>query len=161
MAAGELVIVNTSPLIAFQRAGLLPLLTKLPFDLRTTADVIAELAAGQEHDLPLIEIDLPLIELKSIVHPSLAAELHPGEASVIQAAMENEGAMVWIDERRGRFKADALGLPVVGTLGVLARAKSRGLIGALRPIVETMISNGIWMRPVLVETFLEAHGEQP
>ena len=73
--------------------------------------------------------------------------------------MENEGAMVWIDERRGRFKAEALGLPLVGTLGVLARAKSSGLVAALRPIVETMISNGIWMRPALVESFLEAHGE--
>jgi predicted nucleic acid-binding protein len=51
-----------------------------------------------------------------------------GEAEAIVLAIEL-GTMLLIDEIDGRTAAAAAGVPFVGVLGVLARAKRDGLIG--------------------------------
>jgi predicted nucleic acid-binding protein len=139
--------------------GILELIPRLPFDIRTTEFVLAELAAGIDIGRPVFDPGVSLIGLKSLIHPSLAVELQSGEASVIQAGMENPGAMVWIDERLGRFKTEALELPLIGTLGMLARAKTEGLLESLREPLSKMIQGGVWLRPQLVEKFLKTQGE--
>lgn len=121
--------------------------------------MLAELAAGMDIGRPAFDPGVALIGLKSLIHPSLAVELQSGEASVIQAGMENPGAMVWIDERLGRFKTEALELPLIGTLGMLARAKTEGLLESLREPLSKMIQGGVWLRPQLVEKFLKPQGE--
>lgn len=54
--------------------------------------------------------------------------LDPGEtAAILLAESLGAGALV-IDERRGRAVATARGLAVIGTLGVLAGARSAGAL---------------------------------
>jgi predicted nucleic acid-binding protein len=43
-----------------------------------------------------------------------------------------------MDELRGRAAARSLGLPVMGTLGVLLEAKRRGLIPAIKPELDRL-----------------------
>lgn len=85
--------------------------------------------------------------------------LDAGEAAVIQLALERRVARVCIDEQKGRRAAQAVGLAVTGTLGLLGRAKQLGLISALRPWVEKAIQEGIRYDPELVRRVLEAAGE--
>jgi predicted nucleic acid-binding protein len=55
--------------------------------------------------------------------------LDPGEASAITLAWQNrETSLLILDERRGRKVADALGLRMTGTAGLLADAAVAGLI---------------------------------
>lgn len=82
-----------------------------------------------------------------------------GEAAVIQLALELQVEWVCIDERKGRRAALAVGLSVVGALGLLARAKTLGLVPAVRPIIERMVGRGLWYDPALVARVLEAVGE--
>lgn len=67
--------------------------------------------------------------------------------------------MVLLDERAARDVAKKLALPVRGTLGLLAEAKRRGLISAVRPAVEGMLGNGIHLAPELVRAVLAGAGE--
>jgi predicted nucleic acid-binding protein len=156
----ESIVINTGPLLALSRGQMLKLLESLPFQFQTTSYVLAELEAGLEAGNQSIpQENLRLVQLKTPIHASLASELHAGEASVIQAAMENSVSWVCIDELAGRFKATALGLNVVGTLGLLGRAKMAGLLDKLGPIIEQMTAGGYWFSEPLVRDFLKAFGE--
>jgi hypothetical protein len=44
-----------------------------------------------------------------------------------------------IDERLGRREAKRLGLPIIGVLGILVVAKGRGLISAVKPVLDDLI----------------------
>jgi len=43
-----------------------------------------------------------------------------------------------IDDLAARRLAQSLGIPIIGSLGLLLRAKQRGLVSAVRPLLETM-----------------------
>ena len=60
--------------------------------------------------------------------------------------------MPWIIER-------ALGLSVIGTLGVLLAAKREGLIAEVRPLVDELARQGFWVSPRLVRQAVLAAGE--
>jgi hypothetical protein len=89
----------------------------------------------------------------------LLAGLDLGETAVIQLGLELEVHAVAIDEWKGRRAALASGLRVTGSLGLLGRAKSQGLIPELKPLLEKAVAAGIWYNPELIRTVLEAAGE--
>jgi predicted nucleic acid-binding protein len=71
--------------------------------------------------------------------PALAL-LDPGEREAITLAEELRAGLVLLDEARARRTATQRGLRVVGTLGLLDRAATRGLIDlgdALRRLSQT------------------------
>jgi predicted nucleic acid-binding protein len=84
--------------------------------------------------------------------PLLLAELGRGEAEVITLAHRTGAEFAIIDERRARrIAARSYGLRVRGTAGVLVAAKRAGLVTAIRPLLETMIRNGYFVSPTVVE----------
>jgi predicted nucleic acid-binding protein len=64
---------------------------------------------------------------------ALRQELDAGEAEAIVLALESRADLLLMDERLGRETAQHLGLRYVGLIGVLIAAKSRGLIGQIKP----------------------------
>lgn len=48
--------------------------------------------------------------------------------------------LVLMDERRGRVIADRFGLKVVGVLGILIEAKARGLLPAVGPVLDALLT---------------------
>ncbi len=81
------------------------------------------------------------------------ANLDAGEAAVIEVALQLDISVVCIDELKGRRAAIALGLNVVGSLGVLGKAKKLGLINSVRPLVEKAQESGVYYDEALVERF--------
>ena len=59
----------------------------------------------------------------------------------------------------GPAPCGALGLNVIGTLGVLLAAKRKGVIPAVRPLVEALLEKNFWISPQLVERALTEAGE--
>jgi hypothetical protein len=136
------------------------LLNELPYRFLTTDHVLSELHAGLQLGKSFGAIEgLALAVLRTPIHPSLASELDAGEASVIHAAMEGRADWVCMDELLARFKADALGLGVVGTLGLLGRAKALGCLTIVRPVLDRMLSNGSWFGRQLINQLLDGIGE--
>ena len=90
-------------------------------------------------------------------HPSIPASVNLGEATTIALALCIHARAVLLDERPGRLIAARLGLPIVGTLGILPRAKEAGLLASVRPTIDTMIAHGIRIGPALrTKTLLDA-----
>ena len=59
-----------------------------------------------------------------------------------------------MDEKVARLQAEVLGLNVTGTLGFLLRAKKRGMISSIKPLIAKMLENGIWIKAEIVEGIL-------
>ena len=90
--------------------------------------------------------------------PGLARTLDRGEAAAIPLA-ERLGATLLCDDAAGRSEARRRRVPVVGTLGVLALAKDRGLLARIRPVIETMRAAGMFVSEALVREVLAAAAE--
>jgi predicted nucleic acid-binding protein len=89
---------------------------------------------------------------------ALKERLGAGEAEAIALAVE-QNLRVLIDDRLGRKMAADLNLVVTGTLGVLAKAKLKGLIGELAPRIQRLRGAGIHYSNALIERILHEMGE--
>lgn len=156
----ERIVINTGPLIAIARAGVVDELGKLGIDFLSPCEVLRELHQGRAAGHRIVDVPwVRWVELKHPPNPIVVASLDQGEAAVLQLALDESVRVVCIDERKGRRQALAVGLAVTGTLGLLGRAKRMGALSAVRPYVERMVDEGIRFDPQLVKRVLVELGE--
>jgi hypothetical protein len=86
-------------------------------------------------------------------------DLDKGEAAVIALAEEMQATKLLIDEKIGRSYAKLRGFTCVGTLGILIKAKQKGLISEVKPLLKEMQKNGIWLHENLVQQILSLANE--
>ena len=67
--------------------------------------------------------------------------------------------VVGIDDRQARLFAQRLKLQVIGTLGILLRAKRDGIIPALKPLLEQLMRERFYLSQELLEFVLHEAGE--
>lgn len=138
---------DTGPLVALSSLGLLEPLSKLYSPAVTRAVLDEWHARGDRSALPS---SFSVIEVKSS-DPLLAMQLDRGEASVIQAAVETNCKMVLIDERKGRKLARRVyGLQTIGTAGILAQLKQRGLISDIGALFSQLREQNYWIDDTIV-----------
>jgi len=157
----EVVIADTSPLIALARLEALPLLAALFARVWVTETVLAECLAGIDRsECASIRAAVDAGQLSvcqaPAAHPSWGVD--DGEASAIAAALEL-GAGVVMDDRAGRQAALRLGLPVIGALGVLVLAKRSGLVPEVRPLVAALVDSGYYLAESVIKDALRLAGE--
>ncbi|MFN0169964.1 MAG: DUF3368 domain-containing protein [Bryobacteraceae bacterium] len=83
-----------------------------------------------------------------------------GERQAIQLAIEMHADVLLIDDRDGRAVAIELGLPVVGTLGVLERASLLGLLPDLPSALARLEDSGFYLSARLRDAVLERHRQR-
>ena len=66
-----------------------------------------------------------------------------------------------LDERQGRLVAQGMGVPVIGSIGILIAAKTRGDIAEIAPMLAALRASGLWLSDALVTRVLVACGEEP
>ncbi len=86
-------------------------------------------------------IEVCQVENTSLVS-LLLMDLDNGEAEAIVLCQEKKASTILLDEKDARQVARRLGLPVLGTVGVLIWAKKAGLVTNLRDQLDTLQSNG-------------------
>ncbi len=87
-------------------------------------------------------------------------ELDIGESEAIALAVEIQADQVLIDERRGRLVASRLSLRYIGILGILVEAKSQGLIGGVKPLLDALLNEaGFWVAEPLYNSVLHLVNE--
>jgi predicted nucleic acid-binding protein len=156
-------VVNASPLIFLAAADALPLLPQVVGEILLPGAVLDEILAGKE--MPPVLHDLPStawvrIEASVQVPAEVAGwDLGSGETQVLALALARGNAEVVLDDLQARRCARSLGLPMTGTLGVILRAKRRGLIPAARPIIEKLLDRRLYLAHELVEASLAEVGE--
>ena len=154
------IVINTSPLIAFGKMQALDLIRRLPFEFVCPPQVQTEIAAGATRGYPVTFPDwIKVLPLKTPLSPLVLANLDAGEAAVIELALQENISQVCLDEVKGRRAAAASDLQIVGSLGLLGKAKTIGLISSIRPLIEKAQNAGIYYDAKLVEGFLKQLGE--
>ena len=127
-----IVISDTSCLIVLGKLNRLDLLRNL-YGTITVTDVIAN---EYGMDLPdwFTVVNVP----ESPFLIDLGRRLDRGEASAIMLAKITSDSLLIIDEAKGRAVAQEMALPLIGTLGLLIKAKEAGLLETLKPILTTI-----------------------
>lgn len=156
-----MIFCNTTPLIALADIGKLDLLPRLFGEIHVVQAVVAECAAGGPIPVPDLPT-LPWIQVVAATEPTLPGlllTLDRGERDTLAMALKLGAERVIIDERIGRDMAELLGLSVVGTLGVLLKAKNDSLIPSFYEGVKQMQANGVFYHPALVDKLRRLAGE--
>lgn len=159
-----MIISNATPLIAFARIQRLELLHQVIGTLVIPEEVANEIRGY--HGGHYAKIDLKQeawIAVQAVQSGAQVQLLLPtldrGEAEVIALALEQHAQLVLLDELTGRKVAESLQLPVVGSVGILIRAKQMQLIPAVRPLLEQMVQRGVRYSQRFVTSILRQIGE--
>lgn len=156
------VVCDAGPLIALGRLDQLALLNRLFKHVQVPDAVIKECLArpgnadaqriqsalknGWLHACSASDVDLPGLDL--------------GERAAISRALTINATLL-ADDQAARQQARALGLAVMGTLGVLVLGKRAGLVEAVGPMIESLRASGQRLGHEAVQQVLRAAGEAP
>ena len=160
-----IIVSNTTPLIGLAAIGRFDLLRQLFSSVHISQAVHDEIVvAGRQRGVAIREVTTsPWIEVMAITDhlavEVLLDELDAGEAETIVLARELGADWVLMDERKGRRKLDQLGLPKIGTLGILLKAKELALLAEIRPDIEGLRRRGFSLSQAVVDAILEQAGE--
>jgi len=157
-----LVVSNSSVIIAFARACRLDLLDRLFRKVVVPEAVWEEVTVEGKPGREKI-LKAGFIHVRKAGNRRLVAFLEEfvdrGEAEAIVLALELNADLLLVDDRDARSLAKKLGLQVMGTLGVLALAKYRGLIQEVKPIIDELVETGFWISRRILKEFLKELGE--
>ncbi len=155
-----MIVSNTTPFIALCAADCLELFPRVFGPVHVAESVVNECRAGGPIHVP------DLTTLSWVTVHTMPTESHPrlwmldqGERDTIELALKLQAERVVIDERIGRNIAEYQGLNVVGTLGILLKARQLRLIDSFTATVEKMKARGVRYHPDLVARLAAAIGE--
>jgi uncharacterized protein len=157
------VICNATPLINFAAINRLDILEDV-FE----RVIIPEAVYGEttESNFPSVGVIiqatnsswLQICSVKLAIN--IPTDLDAGEREVIALAIEISNSKVLLDEKRARQVAQGLGLDVIGTIGILLLAKSKGIIPKVSPLLDAMIYDArYWVSKSLYQKILQQAGE--
>ncbi len=156
------VVSNTTPIISLFKLSQLELLKELYSEILIPTAVFQELEAGKnkKYYQDVSKIDwIKIIEIKGKQAIKNFIDLDLGEAEAIVLASEIDADLIILDEKLGRFYAKHADLKVTGTIGVLVKAKSDGLITELKPLLHELTKKDVWIDEKFIIEILNQVGE--
>jgi predicted nucleic acid-binding protein len=125
----QVVIADTSCLIIFEKLKGFSI-------LRETFDSLVVTQAVADEFGPLPPGILVQDPASDVIFLRLQTSLGKGEASAIALALERPDHLLIMDERKGRKVAEEMGLKLIGSLGVLLKAKEKGVISSVKTQID-------------------------
>ena len=149
-------VVNASPLISLAKIGRLDLLRAEGRDVLIPAAVEEEILAGPHDDAASIALTA-----RAFAEPVVSAQrvevlewgLGAGETAVLSLALDR-GATAVIDDGEARAAARVLGVRLIGTLGVVIRARRDNRIPAAASVIADLRRVGLRLDDALVRQAL-------
>lgn len=155
-------VTDASPVIALAKAGHAQLLAESTRQLLIPEAVASEVLAGPATDpgRRLLESGFGRrVAAAEIPSRLLEWGLGRGETEVLALAMERPGSTAVLDDAAARRCAAALGVSVIGTLGVIVRAKHAGRIESAAAVVQSLRREDFRIDDEAVRTALSSVGE--
>jgi predicted nucleic acid-binding protein len=156
-------VFNASPIIILAKAGLLDRLLPLGDEVWIPEAVASEVAATRDPDDAAsnwITGKSSLIHPTTLISPFLMAwDLGAGESAVISLAAESSNAIAVLDDLAARRCAQAMGLSIVGTLGLILMAKRAGIIPSANRALDAVVAAGLFISPHHLEAIRIQAGE--
>ncbi len=158
------VVVNSTPLIILASIDKLEILKKLYGRVFIPNGVLNEISVKGDLKLGKEQIrKYDFIKVKEIRNQQtkkfFRTSLHIGEVEVMILYDEIQANLCVIDDLLARKYAEHLGLIVTGTLGILLKAKQKGIISPLKPLLDKLIKNGFYIDDKLYDQILQIAGE--
>lgn len=154
---------NASPLILLGKIDRVALLSELSGVLIVPTVVAREVGAKPDGERIISEVSsLPGTRFESEIATSSEIgvwNLGRGESQVLALAGAYPRSRAVLDDLEARRCAQSLGLSLIGTLGVVLRAKRKGVIERARPVIEHLRRVGLYASDSLVERALAHLGE--
>ena len=154
-----IVISDSSPLIALSIIGKLDVLTKLFDEIYVPNAVFHEVVKTNKPFAKEIKYFLTG-KTKNVINKMavniLSADIGAGEAEAIVLALEQQPSIVLIDDLKARRFAKINGLKIIGTMGILLKAKKEGFIKEVKPLISKLLSNNIRISQKIIEITLQA-----
>lgn len=126
----KIIISDTSCFIVLTNIGELDLLHKVYGQIITTIDIATEF----DEALP------DWVEIQNVSdkyrQQLLEMQIDKGESSAIALALETPDCTVILDDYKARKIAERLGINITGTIGVIVKAKLKGVIPSIKPLLE-------------------------
>ncbi len=156
----RVVIVNSTPIIALAVINKLHLFKDLYGEIIIPKAVQDEVMAKEDSVTRLalagskgwiITKTITNIDAKKF----FKVQLHDGEVEVMILGKELEADLLVIDDYTAREYAKYLDFRITGTLGVILRAKEKGIIKAVKPLVLDLIEHGIYIGEKLYQDIIK------
>jgi predicted nucleic acid-binding protein len=156
-------VVNASPLILLGKVEQIQLLSAMAGQIAVPRAVIREVSAkpdGERAVQTLTALEAAII-VDDEVPPAniLSWDLGAGETQVIGHAVVHSTDRVVIDDLEARRCAQAMGLAIIGTLGIVGRAKVAGVIDRAGPVIQRLRETGLYASDKIVQQLLREVGE--
>ena len=156
-------ISNTSPLLYLHLIRQLDLLPRLYNAVFVPPAVVDELHAGAIRGVDVPQLTtlpwLRVMALASTASIPMVMDLGRGEAEVIALGLENPNSRLILDDTLGRRIARLQNLQFTGTVGVIVKAKQRGLVSAVLPVIVQLQEVGLWLSNEVVAEVLRQADE--
>lgn len=159
------VIINSTPLISLSAINKMDILKDLYDEIIIPNAVYEEVCIeGKSKVASDIISKYDFIKVEQIKNQEakmfFQTSLHKGEVEVMILAKEINADLCVLDDFLARKYAKHLGLKITGTLGVLLKAKEKGSIKAVKPLMDEMILNHIYIDDKLYGLVLETAKEK-
>ena len=156
-------VADSGPLICLARINQLELLTSLFSKIFVPPMVWNEVTVrGKDHPGAQQIIQATWLTFQA-PDPQLVKPLNilvdAGEAEAIALAQTTDDCIILLDDARARKIAQRLNIKQIGTIGLLLRAKRQGLVETIKPHIDALVENGIYIRRELIEAVLTEAGE--
>jgi len=139
-----LIVSDASPLISLALLDKLEILTDLFDQVIIPEEVYRELTQKEKpyYDKFILYLNGKVKKVKDQTSVNiLKNEIDAGEAEAIVLALEEGIKDILIDDSKGRTKAKMNGLIPIGIVGILLRAKQKGMINEIKPLLDKLMNN--------------------
>jgi len=141
------VVSNTSPLSELAKIGRLTILREVHGLVVIPTEVWEEVTAGAHPAIDQVRA-AAWIRTRNVADGRSLSRLRDetglglGECAAVVLALEMGADLLLIDDRAARKAAEARGLRIAGTVATLVFAKRRGIVPAVRPLLDELIAHG-------------------
>jgi len=150
------VVADSGPLIHLAIVGQLSLLRRYFHRLLIIPHVLDEIVTqgqGRPGDPELRQaikdqwVSVEPVSDPTLVQRLLAPNMSETDAAVIAYALEKRAALILSDDMSVRELAEREGISIIGTVGILTRARLEGVIHELRTLLDQLVNEGFHLDP--------------
>lgn len=155
-------VINASPLILLGKINQLELAEQLASRLIVPQAVFNEITTGKQDQYTHTTLNWarPYTQPDVTVPVSILNwDIGAGESQVLAHCLLINGSKAVLDDGEARAAAQSHRIGLLGTLGIILRAKQAGLIPAAKPVIEQLLANGSYLSDSLVCEALGKVGE--
>jgi predicted nucleic acid-binding protein len=156
-------VFNASPLIVLAKAGLIDQLLPLADSVwvpQAVANEVCDIKSSTDPATQWLLGKNTLIHPQTQISPFIQAwDLGAGESEVISVTEKISGSTAVLDDLSARRCAQAMGIQITGTLGLILLAKRKGLIQSVTPALEAVVAAGLFVSNHHLDAIRIAAGE--